>query len=238
MTQLLPLNNELHKELKVDTDQCNLHHANTNMVPVVIDEFLKLITQFPIVMTKNSETGRFVCVALLGFQEGENLFWQSGRLDSLYVPLNLERSPFFMDYRNDDELIMCVDMDNPGVQEEKGLALFDSNGAQTDYLRHGSQVLAALYDGEKNTQAFVQLLVELDLIMPIKIDIELQDQSKIEVNGLYSINEDNLKRLSCETIQSLLETNYLRAIYAMVTSLSHMSGLIKRSNNKINSSAF
>ena len=233
MARLLTLNNQAHADLKINLDTSHAHHEQIHMVPVVANEFLKLSTNFPILLTKNAETGQFVSVALMGFQEGENLFWKHGKLDSLYTPLNLERSPFYLGFDQNDAMIVCVDMDNPGVGDSSGLDVFDDNGDETSFLENAKGILSTLWSGEQFTQDFIQTLNELDLVQPIKIDIVLHDKSRVTVNGLYSINDEKLDSLEGEILSDLNKKTYLKLIYLMANSLAHIAGLIKRRNDLI-----
>ena len=78
MTKYVALDPSAHRGLKINTDALQAQGANERIVPVVISEFPKLVIEYPIVFTKHEETGRFVCVAVLGFDPKENLFWQNG----------------------------------------------------------------------------------------------------------------------------------------------------------------
>ncbi len=70
MSNLVQLTACEHQSLHLDPNKCGRHGSHLNMIPVVLSEFRKLITQYPIVLTKNGDTGAFTFVALLGFAEG------------------------------------------------------------------------------------------------------------------------------------------------------------------------
>ena len=67
---------------------------NQRFVPVVISEFPSLALCYPILFSKDADTGQFYCGAMLGFDDGENLFIDSQADKSTYRPLNLRRAPF------------------------------------------------------------------------------------------------------------------------------------------------
>ena len=234
MPQLVAVNNQSHKNIKIDSELSCQQQQSINMVPVVVDEFQKLVTSYPILFTKNQNTGKFVCIALMGFQDGENLFWRNGKLDALYTPLNFERFPFYAGI-DKNEMVVCLDMENPGVQLSTGRSLFNETGEQSELLVSATRILATLSQGESKTQKFIELLSELKLIQPIKIDIELHDHKRVEVNGLYSIDEEKLNQ---ETISVLFEHNYLKLVYAMTLSLGHIAELIRRRNVAIDQGTF
>ena len=96
MANIVAVDNKNHKNVQIDTGKLGLHGAKLNMVPVVMSEFSSAAVQYPLAITKNEDTGKFVCVALLGFEVGENLFWENGDWQGLYLPLQIRRQPFFV----------------------------------------------------------------------------------------------------------------------------------------------
>ena len=47
-------------------------------MPVVVSEFPLLAVHYPILLSKDADTGAFYCGAMLGFDAGENLFLAEG----------------------------------------------------------------------------------------------------------------------------------------------------------------
>jgi hypothetical protein len=229
MDRLIALNSAAHRHLRVDQQQVLAQAAQLNMVPVVLGEFLKLCVQYPIVLTKNGQTGQFTCVALFGFDDAENLFWKQDRWDALYVPLQVSRQPFFLAPDN----MVCVDSMHPSVRRAQGQAVFDEHGAETPYLHQAKQMLAALLDGEQLTNSFVRKLLALELIRPMRLEIEFANHQKQRVEGLYTIDEARLKALAAERIGELHSLDYLGPIYTMLASLGHIYSLVQRKNERM-----
>jgi len=209
------------------------------MMPVVMSEFLKLSIQYPILFTKDSETGQFVCVALFGFEDGENLFWQDGEWDAVYTPLNVRRQPFFVgendqkQHEQDNDYIICINMDDASVDEKTGESIFDATGKETEFLNSMQSILGSLIDGETQTRRFIDKLLELKLVTPISLDITFANQQEIRAEGMYSIDEDKLKSLDKETLVQLYASDYLGPIYTMVASLGQIYALIQKKNARI-----
>ena len=60
--------------------QAAAHYGdNQRFVPVVVNEFHALAMHYPILFSKDADTGQFYCGAMLGFDEGENLFLDEHR---------------------------------------------------------------------------------------------------------------------------------------------------------------
>ena len=230
MNRLTALNSAAHRHIRVNQEQVLALAAQLNMLPVVLAEFLKLCVQYPIVLTKNGATGQFTCIALLGFDKRENLFWQGDRWDALYVPLQATRQPFFLGTEG-AEKVVCIDTMSPSVRQAQGEAIFDASGAETAYLQRVKQMLATLLDGEQQTDKFIHKLLALELIRPMRLEIEFVNQEKQRVEGLYTIDEERLKALSGEVIAELHTLEYLGPIYTMLASLGHIYSLVQRKNN-------
>src|ERR1700704_2898538 len=119
MTRIVPLSKETHKSLKVDARAAAAYGDNQRFTHVIAKEFPLLVVHYPILFSKDANTGQFYCGAMLGFDEGENLFLEVWREPELYRPLSLQRIPF---YAQGSEL--AVDLDHPRVGAEAGMPLF------------------------------------------------------------------------------------------------------------------
>jgi hypothetical protein len=226
MNRLTALNSAAHRNLRVNPEQVLAQAAQLNMVPVVLGEFQKLCVQYPIVLTKNGATGQFTCVALFGFEKAENLFWRQDRWDAIYVPLQVSRQPFFLG----QQAVVCIDTLHPSLKQAHGEAIFDEHGAETTYLHQAKQMLAALLDGEEQTDRFVRKLLALELIRPMRLEIEFANRQKQRVDGLYTIDEERLKAVPGGTIAELHSLEYLAPLYTMLASLGQIYSLVQRKN--------
>ena len=232
MPTFVALNNQTHKYLKIDSAKIEAQGALERMVPVVLSEFLKLVVHYPIVLTKNVETGRFVCMALLGFEQQENLFWQNNQWQGIYTPLNILRQPFFIGQENENTII-CIDSESQCITQTQGELLFTEQGEDTEFLRNVKIMLAELINGETQTQAFIRALLELKLLMPMSLDITFANQQEQRVQGLYTIDEEKLSALNGDAISTLHHKNYLQPIYTMLASLGQIYALIQKKNERI-----
>lgn len=226
MNRLTALNSAAHRNLRVNPEQVLAQAAQLNMVPVVLGEFQKLCVQYPIVLTKNGATGQFTCVALFGFEKAENLFWRQDRWDAIYVPLQVSRQPFFLG----QQAVVCIDTLHPSLKQAHGEAIFDEHGAETTYLQQAKQMLAALLDGEEQTDRFVRKLLALELIRPMRLEIEFANRQKQRVDGLYTIDEERLKAVPGGTVAELHSLEYLAPLYTMLASLGQIYSLVQRKN--------
>ncbi|MGS2722382.1 SapC family protein [Porticoccus sp. GXU_MW_L64] len=231
MSQTVALDKNHHANLRVIPQQAQQHGAEECLMPVVISEFARLAAHYPIVISKNSDTGQFVCSALLGFEKGENLFWKQGQWDAAYKPLNVQRQPFFTAGSDND--ILTINQDSPSVSTTEGERLFDNNQQETDYLQNIRTVLTNLFQGEKHSGNFIQTLEQFELLVPMTLDIKLDNGQPKKVEGLYTVNEQRLSELPDEHFLSLRKLGYLGSIYSMLTSLGQIYALIERKNKML-----
>lgn len=237
MSRLVSLNKNAHQHLKVNTQLAEAQGSNLHMVPVMLSEFLKLAVQYPIAFTKNKDNGRFVCVAMFGFNPGENLFWKNNNWDTLYLPLHIVRQPFFLGRNDSNEnipeenrFLICLDTENQSLQTNQGEMLFDAQGKETPYLEKTKAILGELLDGEPKTQNFVDKLIKLNLLQAMHLEITFANNESTRVEGMYTVNEDRLNKLTKDELFELYSLGYLQPIYTIISSLGHIYGLIHRKN--------
>lgn len=244
MANLTAIDYHTHKHLRINPEAAELHGAELSMVPVVMDEFINLAVQYPIVIAKNEETGQFSLSALLGFEQHENLYWQNGEWQGLYVPLQIRRQPFFIgnaaQANEDEKLVVCIDTDSPTIVDEssqqdpeKLQQLFDNTGSESAYFETAKQCLSQLIQGEYDNKKLLHALEALALIQPLALEITFVNGQSTRLNGLYTINQDKLDALTCEQISNLHQKKLLQPIYTMVASLGQIYALIERKNHSL-----
>jgi hypothetical protein len=226
MTRIVVLNNETHRALRVQTEPAARFGDNQRFVPVVVNEFSLAAVHYPILLSKDAETGQFYCGAMHGFDEGENLFLDEGR--NVYRPLNLQRGPFFTAGSE-----LAIDLDHPRVDAPDGHLLFDENGAPTTYLNSIIELMRELRPGLERTKIFVDTLTRLKLIAPVGIDVAFDDGTSRDVTGLYTIDQEALRTLPDSSVLDLFRRGYLQLIYLMIGSLKQVPVLAQRKNRRL-----
>ena len=232
MPRMTAIDRTAHRYILIDPLKVEALGADTNMVPIVMAEFLKTATRFPIVFTKNAETGQFSVIALCGFETGENLFYRTGKWDSLYIPLNILRQPFFLGSDNtagEAQPVICLDLDSPCISDE-GKPLFSEEGEPEKYLKDMQSMLASLYHGEQTTRQFIDTVNDLDLIQKMSLDIKFENGEAIKVEGIYTIDESKLNALPLEQFSNLRQGGLLFPIYSMIQSLGHIHWMVNQRN--------
>ena len=222
------LNNIDHKDLRVDTAHSAALGDDVMFALTFPAELRNVQAYYPIVFRKTAD-GAFQPIALFGFQDGHNLFLDNQRWDAAYVPLAIERQPFLIG-RDGEALMVHIDLDNPRAQSGQGEALFRDQGGTTPFLDRITSVLLTLHDGLASVPAFVDALLQHELLESFALDVELDDGSMNRLVGFYTINEERLRALDGAALESLQQAGFLEPVYMVVASVSRFRDLIERMN--------
>lgn len=221
------LNNVDHKDLRIITTRSARYGDNVMTALSFPHEFRNLQAHYPIVFFKSEDGTGFHSAALLGFQEGENLFLEANGWDAAYVPLTLARQPFLIGNVK-GEMLLHVDLDSPKVSRTEGEPVFLEFGGNTDYLEQVSSMLRAIHDGLEQAPAFGAALQEFNLLESFVFDVELPDGTQHRLAGCYTINEERLQALDGAALEQLSRAGFLQPIYMVIASLSNLRALAER----------
>ncbi|MEO8114761.1 MAG: SapC family protein [Phenylobacterium sp.] len=228
MTNVAVLNSQTHRTLCVQAGASAALGDDQRFVPVIVGEFPLLVAHYPILFSKDAETGAFFCGAMLGFDPGENLFLKAGGGQDAYRPLNLQRGPFFTAGSD-----LAIDLDNPRLDPARGERLFTDEGQPTAYLESIMALFRELRPGLERTRVFIDTLMGLKLIEPIHIDVAFDDGARRELAGLYTIDQDVLRALPDAAALDLFRRGYLHLIYLMIASLKQVPVLARKRNSRL-----
>jgi len=229
MTNPVLLNNVDHKHLRILTGYAPGRGDDAMVAPTFPAEFRELQAHYPIVFRKVDDGSHFEPVALLGFQDGENLFLSEAGWDAPTVPLSVSRQPFLIGVDGDD-LMVHVDLDSPRCSTDSGEAVFLPHGGTTDFLESVNSTLLTLHQGLQATPLFMSALLSLELLESFVLDVELDDGTQGRLAGFYAIHEERLAKLEASVLGELHRAGYLQAIFMAVASLSNFRALIERKN--------
>ena len=228
MARHVQLNNIDHRDLRIDTRRSATLGDDVAFAATFPAEFRNLQAHYPILFRKDAN-GALSPVALLGFQEGHNLFLDGERWDATYLPLAIERQPFLIG-RGGDDVTVHVDLDSPRVRTDAGEALFREHGGNTEYMDRVASVLLTLHNGLARVPAFIDALLALDLLESFVLDVELDNGSVNRLVGYYPINEERLRTLDAQALGDLHAAGHLEPVFMAVASVSNFRGLIDRMN--------
>lgn len=222
-----------HRNVKVDTSIIDVEHNHLNTVFVTVRELATLIHEYPIFITKNPNTGQFLLNALLGIESGENLFIKDNQWRARYLPLDILRRPFQAMLTKEDDLSnghIAIDTANPLIQTKQGEPLFDENGKASPYLERVQQTFAELMAGTQQTNKILDLMYQYDLLEPVNLTINVETEQEKSINGLYTVNKENLNNLAGESLENCHNNGVLQVCYLILSSGAHVEKLMRWSN--------
>ena len=230
------LTSEDHRNLRVHAEpSADFGDAVMSAFTVPL-EFRQIQHAFPILFRRADASGEFSALALLGFENGENLFLEGDRWDAEYRPLALTIQPFLVGRpaQGDGPAQVHIDLDHPRIANDgEGLLVFEPSGRPSPYLERISAMLGELDEGHRESKSFYAALERYNLLEPKALDVELRDGSKHRMVGYHLINEERLRGLEPAAIAELHTEGHLMPIFMALASLSNLGSLVERKSRRI-----
>ena len=227
-----PLNFVDHGKVKIQPSRHFPHVEKEQIVPLIVHEFASAAAEMPVVFVKNSETQEFTPVAVLGFEQGENLFYGE-KWQASYVPAVVMHHPFaLMPSQEDAEQMQLVILETDQVLNgTEGEALFTETGEETKYLEQRKNALGKYFENTFITKGFVNFLVEKELLSEQTLNLEINGQKR-QLSGVHVVNEQKLNALSDEDFLTMKKRGFLSPIYAHLMSMQQLNNLARLKNTK------
>ena len=235
MTNHVLLNNVNHHDLRVITRYGpELGHA-VQCVPTFPTEYADIQREYPIFFRREAESGALQSVAMLGLAPGENLFLEGDEWRAGYVPAFVARGPFLIGFQEQEsdgerrkEPVVHVDLDDARVNRADGAPLFLEHGGSTGYLQHIAALLNGIQEGLAIGGSMYRAFESLDLIEPVKLEIDVLEDVRYVLNGFYMLNRERLAALDGSDLAELNRAGYLEGAFLVLASQSNMARLIER----------
>ncbi|XPF93083.1 SapC family protein [Colwellia sp. RE-S-Sl-9] len=224
-----------HRNIKINTLLVDVPENQINTAYVTVGELSTLVHEYAIFITKNPNTGQFLMNALLGIESAENLYIQKNVWQARYLPLEILRRPFHAILSEEGDFSggrIALDVANPLVQKELGEKIFDEKGQATGYLQRIQNTFAQLMAGTQQTNKILEALSKYDLLEPITLELDLGAEFPSKMNGLYTINKDNLAKLSGEALEDCHQKGLLQVCHLIMSSGAHVEKLVRWSKEK------
>jgi hypothetical protein len=233
------LNNVDHKDLRVATDHGSQYGDDIMCAMTVPSEFRNVVADYPIFFQKNTESGKYLAVAMFGFQRGENLYLDGTGWNASYIPLMVRRGPFSIGFQNvaqgsgvDNKMVISIDMDSPRVGAKEGEPVFQPFGDNSEYTDGIIEILQQIEQGQEVSARFVDALLQYDLLEPFTLNVELNSGAKHSLQGFFTINEEKLAALEGQVLAELSRQGFLQAAYMVIASLANIARLIELKNRR------
>lgn len=229
---LVPLDRNSHKQLKLRTDKPTLDRASSlNSVFLAVAEFADAARDFPVVFVRvgTAPDGQLPPIAPLvvfGLKPGSNLYIQNGQWTGRYMPAYIRRFPFAMArIDNSEDMALCVDQQWEGLSQTEGEALFNDKGEPTELLLNAKNFCEDFEREADRTRQACEVLQGLDLLQDMRFEATLANGEKLDVDGFMTINEQKLAELPDAKVVELHRNGLLELITMHRLSLGHMSRL-------------
>ena len=196
-------------------------------------EFRRLACDYPILFRQDEDSGAFSALALFGFEPGENLYLDGDRWDAMNRPLAMAVQPFLVGRSRDGAGPgqVHIDMDHPRVSRSgEGVRLFEPGGVPTAYVEQIADMLGALDEGYRTSDAFFAALTRYDLLEPFSMDVTLNNGAMHRMVGYHLIAEERLAALEPGAMVELHGAGHLLPIYMALASVGNLSRLVRRKN--------
>ena len=230
-TALTGLDRHRHAGLSLLPDRSQAWCAKLNSVFLNAVELGKACADYPIAFVRETNSGEYLPVALLGLRSGENQFVDGNGhwLSRTYVPAYVRRHPFCiaeMPAANGGEpqRLICVQEDQlaPSV-----MPYFDAKGEATAAWKPVQDLIESMESARQQTRAFSRRLEAFGLFTPFDaLALPQGGGQQMRLLGLHRVDEEKLNALGAREQKLLMRKGELRAVYAHLLSLENFARLL------------
>jgi len=224
----VPLNSEKHADITVAPSPTGFRFAaSARNILLASSEFYDAGRSYPIVFSESFDN-TLLPVALMGLEEGENLFvGKEGEWLGGYIPAYVRRYPFITTDGTEGQTTVCFDEDFDGFNQEGGIPLFENGEPAAKTLEIQAFLQDYLLQMEQTRQFGAMLLLN-GLVKRIDIQANLGDGRTVSMNGLLVVDEEKLAQLSDDEALKLFRSGTLALIHAHLLSLRNIDTLVAR----------
>jgi len=223
---VMAINKDEHKDLRLKVDNNFSVFSNTNALPIAGVEFVEASREHAIAFIDYQGEG-IIPVYILGLRDNENLLLDSDNSWKYrYVPAFVRRYPYIMTEPNEEgQSAICVDADYEGINDPKGDLIFIQDNDETRPSPHLEAIMDLLRDFNAQlirTREFTKRLEEYDLLQEITPQINLTDGRNFSIGGIYAVDEKKLLELDDEKALTLYRSGEMAWIYNHMSSISNL----------------
>lgn len=229
-SDIAPLAFETHKGMSLDASVGYGFAQAQSVAPLVVREFAEAARDYALVFIGAAE--KPVPVAVLGLRKNENLFvdaagtWEPGR----YIPATFRQYPFVISrVKGTERTVLGIDEAYSGFNRDgQGAALFDEDGSPSDLVENSRKFAVDMADTAARTERFCAKLVELDLLRPMRIHVEMGEGQSHDISGARAISRKALTECSDAALGELVRSGGMELIFQHLQSLRNLEALKTR----------
>ena len=230
-TSLTALDRHKHAGLAVLPNRNHAWCGKLNSVFLNAVELSKACVDYPIAFVRESNSGEYLPVALLGLRTGDNLFvddrgqWRT----RTYLPAYVRRYPFCIAEvpapdGGETQRLICVQEDQLGPSVKP---YFDAKGEPTEDWTAPKNLIESSESARQQTRAFTRRLEAFGLFEPFDaLALPKGGGQQMRLLGLHRVNEEKLNALGAREQKLLMNKGEMRAVYAHLLSLENFARLL------------
>lgn len=223
---LVVLDKEQHKELKINPLE-NLSFAKESaFVPVLANEVASVGAAFPVVFS-GDENPSLVSIVSLG---GDSLAINAeGKWITSYVPSFFRKYPFSLasTQENPDQKVILIDEESSLFSKTKGKQLFKKNGDQSESLANAISFLTSHEQKADITKNVAKAISDSGILEDREISVGEGDEKKVLVNGFKVVEREKLNALSDDVLADWTRKGIITLIDAHLKSLDNIQALFE-----------
>jgi hypothetical protein len=225
-TEPVILTSNLHAENSFKPEANYLFAAQTNSIPLAISEFEQAASSYPIVFTGTD------AIAVTGFTAEKNVFVdQEGQWDMRsYIPAYVRKYPFlFHESEDSDTFTLAIEKSN--IEDGDSGAPFFEEGEPAPFIDQSLEFCKNFQAAWNQTVEFVSTLVDLDLLIERRADVESPSGESFSLNGFNVIDKEKYNALADTEINKLPRV-FVAAINSHFVSMSRWQNILVLSSNE------
>ena len=230
---LVVLDKEQHKDLKLSPLKDLKFAKDVAFVPVTANEVALVGAAFPVVFTAD-ETPSLVALVSLG---GDNLaIDKEGKWITSYVPSYLRKYPFSLagTKENPDQKVILIDEGSELFSKTKGKQLFKKDGSQSETLSNAIKFLTAQENDAIITSNVAKAIAQSGILEEREISVGDGEEKKVLVNGFKVVNREKLNALSDDILADWVRKGIITLIDAHLKSLDNIQTLFNIAHQRQN----
>ena len=231
MSKFVPLAKDQHAKLRVIQSGDYTRFKQQNLIPIVVRDFFTLSAEFPLVFVTNKNTEDFMPVAIMGLQEGQNLYCQEEPFPAHVVPVGFGNAPFAITATDDsrDQFAVLVDEESALLSDSEGEHVFTDDGNKTEYMEARIEGLVQAAQQNHQTQEITKYLAEKGLLMTQQVRLQHSPDGRLyNIDGIYVVDEQKFNELSEEDFLDMRSRGLIALVYAHLNSLQQLRRVSER----------
>lgn len=225
--KIVPFNPQKFADTKVKPVTNYNFAKEAHIASVLVNEVNRVAPAYPMVFLKEAED-KYGLYALLGFQQGENLYVDAdGKWQAPYIPAIIRRYPFALGRgQEENQFVICVDEESDLLSKEEGRPLVE-DGKPGEVVEAVKKYLSDIYRFNELTARFCEELRTMDLLHPLNVQLKQAGEEAPAVNiaGCFGVNEKKLNELPDASYLELRKKGALPLVYAHLLSLAQIHRL-------------